>query len=56
MIISNIEQAKQILKEIQTMLFDSSIEKIELFPKTLNIEKLLNDTIIDFNNSKKKKK
>ena len=47
--LSNIENARQLLRELQSGIFDDTVENRTLFELTLDIEKLLNDSVIEFN-------
>jgi hypothetical protein len=52
--ISNTEEARQLLRELQTLIFDPNIDKKDLFPITLEINKLLDKSIIEINKINKK--
>ena len=47
--LSNVEQSRQLLRKLQTMLFDPLVEKKDVFPITLEIEKLLDKSAIEIN-------
>lgn len=46
---SNVEQVRQLLRKLQTMLFDPQIEKKDLFPITLDMDKLLDKSAVEIN-------
>jgi hypothetical protein len=47
--ITNIEKVRQLLRQLQTMLFDTTVEKKDLFTITTEMEKYLDKSSIDFN-------
>lgn len=47
--VSKIEEARQLLRKLQTTIFDTTVNEQEMFELTLDMEKLLNDSVIEFN-------
>ncbi len=54
--ISNTEKARQLLRELQSLIFNPNIDKKDLFPITLEINKLLDKSIIEINKINKNPK
>jgi len=52
--ITNIEKARQLLRQLQTMLFDTTVDKKDLFTLTTEMEKYLDKASIDFNKNNNK--
>jgi len=50
--VSNIEKTRQLLRELQSLIFEPTFDKKDLFPITLEMEKLLNESVIEINKIK----
>lgn len=46
---NNIDESIKLLRELQSMIFDENIETEKLFSKTVEIDKLLNESSIEYN-------
>lgn len=53
--INKIDKSRELLRELQTMLFDESENK-DLFSKTLEIDNLLNSASVEYNKYLNEKK
>jgi len=47
--LNNIDKSREVLRELQTMLFDESVDNKDIFSKTLEIDNLLNNASVDYN-------
>lgn len=47
--LNTIDKSREILRELQTMLFDEDADNKALFSKTIELDNILNQASIDYN-------
>ena len=49
MSLNTIDKSRELLRELQTMLFDETMDNKEIFQKTLELDNMLNQASVDYN-------
>jgi len=47
--LNKIDESREILRELQTLLFDESADNKDLFKKTLEVDNLLDSASVEYN-------